>query len=108
MASVGLTEAKCRDDHPDYLVGRTPYGHVAYGWALQDDSGFCKVLVDAQTRLVLGAHLMGPQAATLIQIFVLAMEFGIRVDDLAHRPYWIHPALTEVVDETLRNLEQAS
>ncbi|MDF2829946.1 MAG: NADPH-dependent mycothiol reductase Mtr, partial [Mycobacterium sp.] len=91
-----------------YLVGRTPYADVAYGWALQDDTGFCKVLVDRETHLILGAHVMGPQAATLIQILSVAMEFGIRADDLAHRPFWIHPALTEVVENALRDVEAAA
>ena len=104
MASVGLTEQKCRESHPDYLVGCTPYGDVAYGWALRDDTGFCKVLVDAGTNHVLGAHIMGPQAASLIQIFVVAMQFGIPADDLAHGPFWIHPALTEVVENALRDV----
>lgn len=108
MASVGITEEVCREQHPDYLVGRTPYADVAYGWALQDDTGFCKVLVDRETGLVLGAHVMGPQAATLIQLFAVAMEFGIRADDLAHRPFWIHPALTEVVENALRDVEAAA
>jgi mycothione reductase len=106
MASVGRTESDCRTEHPDYLVGRTPYGEVAYGWALQDDTGFCKVLVDGDDGRILGAHIMGPQAASLIQIFVVAMQFGIRADDLAHRPYWIHPALTEVVENALRDVGQ--
>lgn len=105
MASVGLTEQKCRDAHPDYLVGRTEYGDVAYGWALRDDTGLCKVLVDGTSGLILGAHIMGPQAATLIQIFVMAMQFDIRAEDLAHRPYWIHPALTEVIDNALRDVQ---
>ena len=108
MASVGLTESRCRDTHPDYLVGRTPYGDVAYGWAMRDDTGLCKVLVDRDTHRILGAHIMGPQAASLIQIFVVAMQFGIRADDLAHQPYWIHPALTEVVENTLRGVREPS
>jgi pyridine nucleotide-disulfide oxidoreductase len=56
----------------------------------------CKILIDASTQQILGAHILGPQAATLIEMLVLAMEFGIHADDLARRPYWIHPALTEV------------
>ena len=51
---------------------------------------------------------MGPQAATLIQIFAVAMEFGIRAADLAHRPFWIHPALTEMVENALRDVEAAA
>lgn len=108
MASVGLTEQKCRESHPDYLVGRRQYGETAYGWALRDDTGFCKVLVDGDSHRILGAHVLGPQAATLIQIFVVAMKFGIRADDLAHQPFWIHPALTEVVENALLSVKEAA
>lgn len=108
LASIGLTEEKCRKDHPGYLVGRTAYGDVAYGWAMQDDSGFCKVLVDGDSGRILGAHLMGAQAASIIGIFVVAMEFGITAHDLAIRPYWIHPALTEVVQNALLDVSAAA
>ncbi|MCV7420554.1 mycothione reductase [Mycobacterium yunnanensis] len=101
MASVGRTERECRDRKDEYRVGRAAYSEVAYGWAMQDDDGFCKVLVDATTGLILGAHVIGPQAATLIQVFVVAIEFGIPAADLAHRPYWAHPALTEVIENAL-------
>jgi mycothione reductase len=47
---------------------------------------------------------LGPQAATLIQPLVVAMTLDIDVKTLAERPLWIHPALTEVVKETLRQL----
>jgi mycothione reductase len=101
MASVGLTEKDCREKHPDYRVGTRSYSDQAYGWAMQDETGFCKVLVDGATGSILGAHIIGPQAASLIHIFVVAMEFGITADDLARRPYWIHPALTEVLENAL-------
>lgn len=105
VASVGLTEAACSEQHPDYLVGIKQFDEVAYGWAMEADTGMCKVLVDAASRKILGAHILGPQAATLIQLFVLAMEFGIRADDLATQPYWVHPALTEVVENALLDVE---
>ena len=107
LASVGRTEKNCRDDQLTYHVGVAEYSDVAYGWAMQDKSGFCKVLADAD-GVILGAHIIGDQAATLIQIFVVAMNFGISADDLAHRPYWIHPALTEVVENALLNLREPS
>jgi mycothione reductase len=108
MASVGMTEEQCREKHPDYLVGRKPFSDIAYGWAMQDHDGYCKVLVDGNTNLILGAHVIGPQAATLIQIFVMAVEFGIPATDLARRPYWIHPALTEVVQNALLDVADAA
>lgn len=108
MGSVGLTEEQCRDRHPDYLVGRKSFSDVAYGWAMQDEDGFCKVLVDGNTNLILGAHVIGPQAASIIAVFVIAIEFGITANDLARRPYWIHPALTEVVQNALLDVPAAA
>lgn len=108
IGSVGMTEEQCRDSHPDYLVGQTSYSQVAYGWAMQEEDGFCKVLVDGNTNVILGAHVIGPQAATLVQIFVMAIEFGITATDLARRPYWIHPALTEVVQNALLDVPVAA
>ena len=105
LASVGRSETGCREDDLDYRVGVAAYADVAYGWAMQDRTGLCKVLAGPDGT-ILGAHILGDQAATLIQIFVVAMNFGITADDLAHRPYWIHPALTEVVENTLLNLRR--
>ncbi|BBY86096.1 mycothione reductase [Mycolicibacterium tokaiense] len=107
MASVGITEEQARRDHPGYLVSTYSYDDVAYGWALQDSVGRCKVIADGATGQILGAHLIGAQAATLIQSFVIAMEFGIDAESLATKPYWIHPALTEVLQNALLNLAPA-
>ncbi|MDG4663272.1 mycothione reductase [Mycobacterium sp. 236(2023)] len=106
IASIGRTEKNCRDDDLDYRVGRTEYSEVAYGWAMQDTTGLCKVLA-ADDGKILGAHIIGGQAASLIQIFVVAMNFGISVDELADEPYWIHPALTEVVENALLDLRKS-
>lgn len=105
IAAVGATEQECREDGRDYVVGTTRYADVAYGWAMEDRTGFCKVLAERGSGRLLGAHLMGPQAATLIQPLVLAMTLGIDARTLAKRPYWIHPALTEVVSNALLALD---
>ncbi|MET9694172.1 mycothione reductase [Streptomyces sp. NPDC006514] len=104
IASVGATEQECRDRGLDYLVGTARYGDVAYGWAMEDTTGFCKVLAEPGTGRLLGAHLMGPQAPTLIQPLVLAATLGIDATTLTRSPYWIHPALTEVVENALLDL----
>ncbi|WP_371400559.1 mycothione reductase [Kribbella sp. NBC_00662] len=104
VASVGSTEQDLRDAGSDYVAASTRFADVAYGWAMEDTTGFCKLLADRATGRLLGAHIMGPQAATLIQPLVVAMAFDIDTKALAGRPYWIHPALTEVVKETLRQL----
>ncbi|WP_227981842.1 mycothione reductase [Nocardia spumae] len=103
IAAVGRTENQCRAAGLDYRVGVAHYRRIAYGWACRDDTGFCKVLTDADGQIV-GAHILGPQAATLIQIFVVAMSFGIRAQQLAQRPLWVHPAPSEIVERALLDL----
>ena len=61
---------------------------------------FVKVIAHASNRRILGAHIIGPQASILIQPLIIAYELGQTVDDLAHVMY-IHPALTEVVEQAL-------
>ncbi|MCX5077326.1 FAD-dependent oxidoreductase [Streptomyces sp. NBC_00513] len=105
IASIGATEEECRDRGGTFLVGTASYADVAYGWAMEDTTGFCKVLAEPGTGRLLGAHIMGPQAAILIQPLVLAMTRGIDALSLAEEPYWIHPALTEVVENALLDLD---
>lgn len=101
VASVGATERQLRtEDHP-YLVASSNYSSAAYGWALEDTSSFVKVLADPATRLLLGAHIIGPQASTLIQPLLQAMCLGNTVDELATGVLYIHPALSEVVEQAL-------
>ena len=101
VATVGLTEEQARAEGRDVVVGRRDYGGTAYGWALVDDTSFAKVIVDAATGLIVGAHIIGPQAASLIQPLIQAMQFDQTAADIANEPYWIHPALTEVVENAL-------
>ena len=77
IAAVGRTEAQCRADGLDYAVTVQDYGDVAYGWAMEDTTGFCKVLAERGTGRLLGAHIMGPQASTVIQPLIQAMSFGL-------------------------------
>ena len=104
LATVGLTEAQCRERGLDYVTAVQEYGSVAYGWAMEDTTGFCKLIADPNTGLLLGAHLMGAQASTLIQPLIQAMSFGLGVRDMAHGQYWIHPALPELVENALLSL----
>jgi mycothione reductase len=101
VASVGLTEEQARDEGRDYVVGRRDFAGTAYGWALMDETSFAKVIVDSATGLVVGGHIIGPQAATLIQPLIQAMQFGQTAAEVANEQYWIHPALTEVVENAL-------
>ena len=80
------------------------YRDTAYGWALQDTASFAKILADPDTCLLLGVHIIGPQASTLIQPLIQAMCLGNTADELATAVLYIHPALTEVIDQVLLGL----
>ncbi|MEZ5379467.1 MAG: mycothione reductase [Acidimicrobiales bacterium] len=101
VATVGYSESEATMLGIDYAVGRRDYGGTAYGWALIDETSFAKVLVSRSTGLVIGAHIIGPQAATLIQPLIQAMQFGLPAERMAREMYYIHPALTEVVENAL-------
>jgi mycothione reductase len=101
IANVGLTEQECRDQALPYVMAIQAYAGVAYGWALEDTTGFCKVIADPATGLLRGAHLIGPQASALIQPLIQAMAFGLPAREMATGQMWIHPALAEVVENAL-------
>jgi mycothione reductase len=104
IAAVGLTEETAAARDLPYVVARRSIGDTAAGWALEDTTGFCKVIADPSTRLLLGGHIMGPMAAILIQPLVQAMRFGQTVDELATMPMYPHPALSEVIEQALLEL----
>ncbi len=104
VASAGATEQELRASGRPYVAATRAYSRTAYGWALQDTTGFVKVLADPATRLLLGAHIIGPQASTLIQPLVQAMCLGNTADEVASHVLYIHPALSEVVEQALLRL----
>jgi mycothione reductase len=105
LASVGLTEEEAGASGRPYVTAVEKYGGTAYGWAMNDTTSLCKLIADPATGRLLGAHLMGEQAATLIQPLIQAMSFGLGVRDMARGQYWIHPALPEVVENALLALK---
>ncbi|GAB3081231.1 mycothione reductase [Intrasporangium mesophilum] len=105
IATVGLTEQDCRDLGRRHVTYVQKYGDTAYGWAMEDTTSICKVVADPATGELLGAHLLGPDATTLIQPLVQAMAFGTHVRDVARGQFWIHPALAEVAENALLGLD---
>ena len=104
VASVGLTERDAATEGVPFVCTTKDYASTAYGWAMEDTTSFVKLIAHAHTRRLLGAHIMGPQAATLIQPLIQGMRFGSTVDEMAREQMWIHPALTEVVENALLDL----
>ncbi|MGD9997427.1 MAG: mycothione reductase [Ilumatobacteraceae bacterium] len=101
IASVGMTEREAVARGVDLMVSTQPYAGVAYGWALEDTSGFCKLIADRGTRRLVGAHILGPHASSLIQQLVQGMTHGSTIDEMANGQYYIHPALGELVENAL-------
>ncbi len=101
IGSVGPTEQNLIDGGQPYLVATREYASTAYGWAMEDTTGFAKLLADPETRLLLGAHIVGPQAPTLVQQLIQGMVAGQTVDEMAHGQLWIHPAMPELVEQAL-------
>ncbi|MGJ7906205.1 mycothione reductase [Actinopolyspora sp. H202] len=104
IASVGLTEQQAAEHGIGYVTATQDYGGIAYGWAMEDTTGFAKLLAAPSTGKLLGAHIIGPQAPTVIQPLIQAMEFGIDARAMARGQYWIHPAMPELVENALLGL----
>jgi mycothione reductase len=104
LASVGLTENQAIARGFDIAVKIQDYGDVAYGWAMEDTTGIVKLIADSRSGCLLGAHIMGYQASSIIQPLIQAMTFGLTAPEMARGQYWIHPALPEVVENALLGL----
>ena len=105
IASVGLTEEEAREQGLDVRVKVQQYGDTAYGWAMEDTTSICKVIADRRTGRLVGGHLLGPEASTLVQPLIQMMAFDQPVAEMVRGQYWIHPALTEVVENALLGLD---
>ncbi|WP_018155352.1 mycothione reductase [Demetria terragena] len=105
IASVGMTEEQAREAGHDVTVKTQAYGDTAYGWAMEDTTSLCKLVADRATGQLLGAHIMGPNATTVIQPVIQAMNFGLSAADMARGQYWIHPAMIEVLENALLGLD---
>lgn len=103
IASVGLTEEAAGSAHK-ILVGKAKYSDVAQGDAMMEENGFAKAIVEANTRKILGFHIIGPYAPILIQEVIDAMSSGGGIDQIQTSMH-IHPAIPELIPAALSNLE---
>ncbi|NLA35507.1 MAG: mycothione reductase [Actinobacteria bacterium] len=107
IGSVGLKEHEAVEHGIRHVTAVKEYGHTAYGWAMEDQTSCAKLIGDPETRLLLGAHIIGFEAAVLIQQLVQGMVFGLTVDQMASEVMYPHPALSEVVENALLELADA-
>jgi dihydrolipoamide dehydrogenase len=98
IATVGKTEEELKAAGIAYQVGKFPFSANARARANLATDGFVKILADAKTDRVLGVHILGPDAETMIAEAAIAMEFGASSEDIA-RTCHAHPTLSEAVRE---------
>ncbi|MEW5840255.1 dihydrolipoyl dehydrogenase [Nitrososphaera sp.] len=96
VASAGHTEQELRGKGVRYVKSIYRYADTAMGRAIGDEEGFVKLLVSEKNRMILGCHIVGPEASVLIHEVLVAMKAGLAIDAVA-RTVHIHPALSEVV-----------
>jgi mycothione reductase len=101
VAGAGFTEQLLKRDNKmegrDYLKSTYPYIQTGMGKAIDDRDGFVKFLVDKENRKILGCHIIGTEASTLIHEVLVAMKAGDGTIDGIRRTIHIHPALSEVI-----------
>ena len=107
IGAIGLTETQARATGDPVCVISHDYAGAAYGWALEDTTSFCKLIGNPVTRTLVGVHIIGYQASILVQLLVQGMHLGNTVDEMAIGQVWIHPALSEVVEQALLSLMDA-
>jgi len=100
VASVGLTEAKAKEQGRDIRVGRFPFVANGKAIALGEDQGMVKTIFDKKTGELLGAHLVGAEVTELIQGFVVAMNLETTEEDLMHTIF-PHPTISETLKESV-------
>jgi dihydrolipoamide dehydrogenase len=98
VATVGKTEEELKAAGVNYNVGKFPFTANPRAKAIQQTEGFVKILADAKTDRVLGVHIVGPDAGTMISEAAVAMEFGAASEDIA-RTCHPHPTFSEAVKE---------
>ena len=98
IAGVGKTEDELKTAGIDYRIGKFPFTANARARTNADTDGFVKLLADAATDRVLGVHIIGPDAGTMIAEAALAIEFGASAEDIA-RTCHAHPTLPEALKE---------
>jgi len=104
VALVGKTEEDLKAAGIAYNVGKFPFTANGRARAMGDTDGFVKILADKTTDRILGAHIIGPDAGTLIAELATAMEFGASAEDVA-RTCHAHPSLNEAVKEAALAVE---
>ena len=97
-AWVGKTEEQVKESGVAYKTGQFPFAANSRAKTIDDKDGFVKIIADAETDRILGAHIIGPGAGEMIAEAVIAIEYGASSEDIA-RTCHAHPTLSEAFKE---------
>jgi len=99
IASAGMTESECKaKGYVDLLISKFPFAANGRAVSMIETDGFIKMIADKKTHVVLGIHIVGPDASNLISEAALAIEMGARIEDIALTIH-PHPTLGETMME---------
>lgn len=105
IAGVGMTEQEAQEKGKEYVVGKYDYRNTGMGTALEEKDGFVKFIIDRKNKEILGCHIIGPDASTLIHEVVVAMKANKKnALDILRNAVHVHPALSEVVQRAALNV----
>jgi dihydrolipoamide dehydrogenase len=100
VASVGITEAKAKEQGRDIRVGRFSFAANGKAIALGEETGLVKTIFDKKTGQLIGAHMVGAEVTELIQGYVVAMNMETTEEELMHTVF-PHPTLSEMMKESV-------
>ncbi|MFN7262425.1 MAG: dihydrolipoyl dehydrogenase [Pseudobdellovibrionaceae bacterium] len=98
IAAAGMMESEAKAKGYQVMVGKFPFAANGRAVSLMETEGFVKMIADQKTHILLGVHIVGPEASNLISEAVLAIEMGARIEDLALSIH-PHPTLGETMME---------
>jgi dihydrolipoamide dehydrogenase len=107
VGHVGLTEQEAEEHGYEVAVGQSDYAEQGKPQALGETEGFVKLVSDAETEELLGAHIVGEQGANIVHELVLAIELDATAEDVANTIH-IHPTLPEVINSAAGGVHKSS
>ncbi len=99
IATVGLLEHQAAAEKQPVKVAKVPFGAIGRALTQGDSDGFVKLVSDPESKVLLGAAIVGPEASNLISELALAIEMGATIEDIALTVH-PHPTLPEAISET--------
>ena len=107
VASIGLSEQDCQAQGIEVNIGKSTFGANARAMCHGDTEGFVKLIADKKTDLLIGAHIVGPNASELIAELTMAFEYSASSEDVARTVHG-HPTLAEVIKEAALAVDKRS